>query len=101
MIGRGYDPHDFSLLAFGGAGPLHACELAQALGIREVLVPREPGTFSASGILGADIRHDSERMLLASGVHITAAEVQAEYGELERAAQAQLRAEHAGFTHVD
>ena len=48
---RGYDPRDFTLVAFGGAGPLHACELAQALGIPRVLVPQHPGALSAFGIL--------------------------------------------------
>ena len=46
---RGYDPRDFTLVAFGGAGPLHACELADGLGIRSVLVPRMPGALSAWG----------------------------------------------------
>ena len=71
MIGRGYDPRDFSLLAFGGAGPLHACELAQALGIREVIVPIEPGTFSAYGNSAADVRHDYERMMVGMRSRLT------------------------------
>jgi N-methylhydantoinase A len=97
MIGRGYDPRDFTLLAFGGAGPLHACELAQALGIREVAIPPEPGTFSAYGILGADIRYDRERMLVGLGD----VDVDATYGELERDGRKQLEAEHAGFDRID
>jgi N-methylhydantoinase A len=48
-VARGYDPRDFSLLPYGGAGPLHACEVADEIGIREVIVPRDPGTFSAFG----------------------------------------------------
>ncbi len=55
---RGDDPRDFALLAFGGAGPLHAAELAQRLGIRTVIVPPSPGTFSALGFLSADVRLD-------------------------------------------
>jgi N-methylhydantoinase A len=55
---RGYDPRRFSLVAFGGAGALHACDLAAAIGIRRVVVPRLPGLTSARGILAIDVRHD-------------------------------------------
>ena len=57
-VGRGLDPRQFSLVAFGGAGPMHAVFLAEELGIETVLVPQSPGTFSAHGMLEADIRHD-------------------------------------------
>jgi len=49
-VQRGYRPKDFALVAFGGAGPLHACRLAQALGMRRVLIPRHPGVLSALGM---------------------------------------------------
>lgn len=55
---RGYDPRDFILLAFGGAGPLHAVALARELAIPKVLVPARPGITSALGCLVADVRHD-------------------------------------------
>jgi N-methylhydantoinase A len=55
---RGIDPRDFSLLAFGGAGPLHGAALADELGISEVIVPFGTGVLSAWGMLHADIRHD-------------------------------------------
>lgn len=55
---RGYDPRDFTLVTFGGAGPLHAAELARELGISHVLIPRHPGTFAALGMLYADVRRD-------------------------------------------
>jgi N-methylhydantoinase A len=54
-VERGYDPRDFALLAFGGAGPMHACELALDLGIRRVIVPRNPGTLCAWGAVGAPL----------------------------------------------
>lgn len=57
-IERGYDPRDFALLAFGGAGPLHAALLARELEIPRVLIPSSPGTFSALGTVLADIRYD-------------------------------------------
>jgi N-methylhydantoinase A len=55
---RGYDPRNFSLITFGGAGGLHAAELAEEIGIREIVVPRLPGLTSAQGILTIDVRHD-------------------------------------------
>ena len=57
-VERGLDPRDFALLAFGGAGPLHACSLAEELGIRRVLVPRASGVLSALGLAVADLRRD-------------------------------------------
>lgn len=60
-VERGYDPREFTLLAFGGAGPLHAVDVARELGIREVLVPSSPGTFSSLGLLISDYRSDFVR----------------------------------------
>ena len=60
-VKQGIDPRDFSLVAFGGAGPMHAAWLAQELEIREVIVPWSPGTFSAWGMLQTDVRHDVVR----------------------------------------
>src|SRR5262249_44079538 len=57
-VQRGYDPRDFVLVAFGGAGPLHANALARELGIPMVLVPPSPGIASAIGMLGTDLRHE-------------------------------------------
>jgi N-methylhydantoinase A len=56
-VERGVDPRDFTLLAFGGSGPLHACDLAKALDIPTVLFPRMPGVFTAMGMLTGDIEH--------------------------------------------
>ena len=67
-VERGHDPRIFTLLAFGGAGPLHACTLAQSLGIRRVLIPAAPGALSALGILDADLRREFSRtVMLAPG----------------------------------
>jgi N-methylhydantoinase A len=60
-IQRGHDPRDFTLVAFGGAGPMHALALADEIGIPRVLVPRPPGNFSALGLLASDIKHDDVR----------------------------------------
>ncbi len=64
-VERGLDPRDFVLMAFGGGGPLHACALADDLGMRRVVVPRYPGLFSALGLLAADVRATFSRSLVA------------------------------------
>src|SRR5205814_8235288 len=61
---RGLDPRDFALLAFGGAGPMHAWAVAQQMGVRTVLVPFLPGAFSAYGILTSPIRLEYGRSVL-------------------------------------
>jgi len=62
-VERGHDPREFTLVAFGGAGGLHAAALAGALGMRRILVPRHPGLLSAWGMLGADVVRDASRTL--------------------------------------
>src|SRR5205823_5206008 len=64
-IERGHDPRDFALVAFGGAGPLHACALADELGSMTVLVPELAGVLSALGLVGSDERRDHVRSVLA------------------------------------
>jgi N-methylhydantoinase A len=61
---RGLDPRDFALVAFGGAGPMHACSIAKELGITKVLIPFMPGAFSAYGILVSDIRAGYSKSIL-------------------------------------
>ena len=57
-VRQGFDPREFTLIAMGGAGPLHACALATDLGIARVVVPRHPGVLSAAGLLAAPIEHE-------------------------------------------
>jgi len=66
-VERGHDPRDFTLVAFGGGGPLHACSLAQALSIPTVLIPPMPGALSALGILLADAVRDYSRTVMLPG----------------------------------
>jgi N-methylhydantoinase A len=61
LFAKGLDPRDFALMSFGGAGGLHAIEVAEELGITQVIFPRDPSTFSAHGILFSDIQHDLSR----------------------------------------
>ncbi|MEF8796066.1 MAG: hydantoinase/oxoprolinase family protein, partial [Salinivenus sp.] len=63
-VERGHDPRDYTLVPFGGAGPLHAAALAEALGMRQVLVPPAPGVLSALGLLMADVVYDTARAVL-------------------------------------
>jgi N-methylhydantoinase A len=81
-VERGHDPVDFALVAYGGAGPLHACELADELGIATVLVPEAAGVLSALGLVASDERRDSVRSYLVP---------LAEAGELPREGEADLR----------
>jgi N-methylhydantoinase A len=60
-VERGLDPEGFALLAYGGAGPMHACAVARNLGIPEVIIPVGPGAFSAMGLVASDIRHEFVR----------------------------------------
>ena len=65
---RGLDPRDFALMAYGGAGPLHATAIAEELGMTRVLVPPMPANFSAFGLLVADLRRDGFHVTQASDV---------------------------------
>jgi N-methylhydantoinase A len=64
-VERGHDPRDFALIAFGGAGPVHAAFLAGELGIGEVIVPPAPGAFSALGLVATDLKRDYARTFYA------------------------------------
>jgi N-methylhydantoinase A len=93
-IERGYDPREFVLVAFGGAGGLHACELAEALAIPTVMIPLRPGALSAFGILVSDVVKDYSRTLLwRFADRLPQAKLQKEFRRLEAAAQKEFRAE--------
>ena len=80
---RGYDPREFTLVPFGGAGPMHACELAQEMGISRVLIPPNPGILSALGVAIADIVKDYSRTVMLRGDNITPQRMEQEYRLLE------------------
>jgi len=81
-IARGHDPRDFTLVAFGGAGPLHACEVAQQLDIPRVLVPHTPGVLCALGLLVADVAVEYSRSVMHLATRNTIARLRAEQIEL-------------------
>ncbi len=90
-IERGHDPRDYALMAFGGAAGQHACELAAALGIRRVIVPRHPGLLSAWGAAAADVQRDS--VCTVRLAQPTAPRLRALLAPLEHTARQELRAE--------
>ncbi|ACL56246.1 hydantoinase/oxoprolinase family protein [Methylobacterium nodulans] len=99
-LSRGYDPRDFVLFAFGGAGPLHAVALARELGIPEVLVPARPGLTNALGCLVADLRQDRVRTLNRPLDGLDMAELRAVLEAQEAEARAVIEAERAEIDAV-
>ena len=92
-VSKGYDPREFFLVAFGGAGPLHASELADEMDIPSVLVPVAPGVTSALGLLMADLRHDFAQTVLKPGSELSAAEITSWFEQLESQAIEQMSRE--------
>jgi N-methylhydantoinase A len=93
-IERGRDPRHFALVAFGGAGGLHACALAEALSIPQVIIPALPGALSALGILASDVVKDYSRTVLwRVSEKIPQGELNREFGGLEKTAAQDFRAE--------
>ncbi|GGC45087.1 hydantoinase [Chelatococcus reniformis] len=92
-IRRGYDPREFVLVVFGGAGPLHGVDLARELSIPTVLVPPHPGITSALGCLLVDIQHDLSTMFLGRADAVDPADVAAEFEKLEEEGHRRLAAE--------
>jgi N-methylhydantoinase A len=92
-IARGYDPRDFALFCYGGGGPLHGIELARALKIPRVIVPPEPGNFSALGMLLAEPRLDTAQTLVLRLNTENLAKIAAVYEDLEAQGRAALRRE--------
>ena len=92
-VSKGYDPREFCLVAFGGAGPVHASELADEMDIPTVLVPVAPGVTSALGLLMADLRHDFAQTVLRPGSELSPSEITSWYEQLETQAMEQMARE--------
>jgi N-methylhydantoinase A len=92
-VARGLDPRDYVLVAFGGAGPLHAPALADALGIETILIPPRPGVLSAEGLLRTDLRNDYVRTCTQTGPAYDLPRLNAILAELEARAGADLERE--------
>lgn len=92
-VEKGYDPKDFTLVAFGGAGPLHAADLAAALGSETVLIPRHPGLLCALGLLATDVQYDYARTALQRARDYDLTGMEAIWQELAAQAHADLARE--------
>ncbi len=90
-IQRGFDPRDFALIAFGGAGPMHAWDLAKNLGIPRVIIPPAPGLHSALGLLATNLRVDQSQTLLESLESPNLSQINVLYQRLEEELKGQLR----------
>jgi len=82
-VERGLDPRKFVMVAFGGAGPMHACSLAEELGIKEVLIPEAPGLFSAMGLLFTDVMHTFVKSIRRKIDEVDPGELNKSFEELE------------------
>ncbi len=97
---RGHDLRDFMLLAFGGAGPLHACRIAADLGMAGVIVPLHPGVYSAMGLVMSDVKHDYIRSRLTALARTDETAINAIFADLEAQARADLADEHFGADQI-
>jgi len=95
-ISRGYDPRDFALVAFGGAGALHGAAIASELSIPTVIIPPNPGVTSALGCLLVDIQHDFSESFMAPANATNPADIEAAFSRLEKTAAERLRHEGVG-----
>ena len=97
-VSRGHDPREFVMVAFGGAGPMHAADLARELGCRQVVIPPEAGVQSARGLLVADARRDYSAAMLSAEANLDFAEVERRYADMRNQGARELR--EAGFSAV-
>lgn len=95
-VQRGYDPREFTLVPFGGAGPLHAGQLARELSMSRILIPAYPGATSAWGMLSADVRHDWSQTRIAVLTPNALEDAWRELGQMAPAAEATLADEGFG-----
>jgi N-methylhydantoinase A len=99
-VERGYDPRDFTLVPFGGMGPAIAGRIAAETGIARILIPRDPGTFSAYGLLVTDVRHERSLTRVTAMNETSAAELEAVFAGLEAKALQELVDERFAPKHL-
>ncbi len=92
-VERGHDTRDFTLVAFGGGGPLHACAVAADIGVGRIVVPELPGLFSAEGLLSADVRVSASRSVLSTAGPIAWAALTSVFAELRASGERALEAQ--------
>jgi N-methylhydantoinase A len=97
---RGHDLRDFMLLAFGGAGPVHAARIARDLGMAGVIVPLYPGVYSAIGLMMSDVKHDYVQSRMSPIAALAPADVEAMFARLAEQAVAELAADGFGAAQI-
>src|SRR5919108_309871 len=100
-IQKGHDPREFALVAFGGAGPVQAAEVAESLGIPEVIVPPYPGITSAMGLLTSDLKYDQMRTVFMTEGAIDSARIDRELATATAELRAQLRQDGVAEDEID
>jgi N-methylhydantoinase A len=100
-VQRGYDPRDFVLVGFGGAGPVHANALARDAEMPTLLIPRSPGIFSATGLLTTDLKRDAATTIMRRVDDLGAEEADAMFAELEEAGRVELEREGVGDDAIE
>jgi len=93
-VEKGYDLRDFHLVAYGGAAPIEACNIANEVGIKEIVIPLVPGLFSALGFLVTNLEHHYSQTLIKSFKELSIQEVENKYNELEQKALDQLKVDN-------
>jgi N-methylhydantoinase A len=99
-VQRGYDPRDFVLVGFGGAGPVHANALARDAEMPTLLIPRSPGIFSATGLLTTDLKRDAAITIMRRLDELDPVEAEATFADLEAAGREELAREGVGADAV-
>jgi N-methylhydantoinase A len=99
-VERGHDPRDFAMIAYGGAGPLHAADIARELGIRTVIIPNHPGHFCAYGMLYADLKYDVVQTMAVGLEQLDPAGAERQFLDLEERGRASLNEIKVNLTAV-
>jgi N-methylhydantoinase A len=99
-VERGYDPREFVMVAYGGAGPCHAVSVAKELGIKRVVIPYLPGNFSAFGMLFADVKHEYVLSYVESLARVDARRLEEAYTDLERQGLEAIQREGFGLNDI-
>lgn len=100
-VGQGVDPREYVLVATGGAGPMHACEIARSLGVKTVLIPPTPGVNSAIGLLATDLKHELVRTYMKESAQTDGAHLMDAFAEMEATTLAILDEEGVDPDHID
>jgi N-methylhydantoinase A len=100
-VERGRDPADFAMMAFGGAGPIHAAGVAEALRVRRILVPPAPGLFSAFGLLRAEVEHHTTRTVLTATTEAGFDALQTIIDEMADSLKRRIRAEGLAEENIE